>query len=71
MVAQSVTAEDMAYIALAQDHAEQNQPPSLNGLVTLLANDMAQVQDALWVKRNARLIESFCGGGRWVACLTP
>jgi octaprenyl-diphosphate synthase len=47
MVAQSVTAEDMAHIALAQDHADQNQPPSLNGLVTLLANDMAQVNETI------------------------
>ena len=47
MVAQSVTAEDMAHIALAQGHAEQNQPPSLNGLVTLLANDMAQVNETI------------------------
>ncbi|MGB1953821.1 MAG: polyprenyl synthetase family protein [Candidatus Puniceispirillum sp.] len=47
MVAQSVTAEDMAHIALAQDHADQSQPPSLNGLVTLLANDMAQVNETI------------------------
>jgi octaprenyl-diphosphate synthase len=47
MVPQPVTAEDMAHIALAQGHAEQNQPPSLNGLVTLLANDMAQVNETI------------------------
>ena len=47
MVAHSGTAEDMAHIALAQGHAEQNQPPSLNGLITLLANDMAQVNETI------------------------
>ena len=50
MVAQSVKVEGMASVAPTPNNTVQNQSPSLTALVSLLADDMAQVNETIMAR---------------------
>ena len=47
MVQESISAKSIAQTAPATENNDQQQPPSLTGLINLLADDMAQVNETI------------------------